>query len=246
MSSSLESLSPVLLGLHQLRGQVVGGLAPAQFEQLLEIGLRHRVARRWPARSPPATAAPGRAGARRRASPCRTTSRCSSGMPSMSQMMVTGRRNAKSSIRSMCALRATRVERLVDHLLDARAHVLDAARGEGLHHEAAQTGVVRRVLLQHPVAHAAEDRLVHDLATVAANGAVDIILAETLVAHHEADIGVAARHERAMRVDMHGVGSPQSLVMRIGIPDEIRRQRIEQRIARAAVCTCSFMVTPSG
>ena len=44
------------------------------------------------------------------------------------------------------------VERLVDDLLDARAHVLDPARGERLHHQAAQAGMVRRILLQHPVA----------------------------------------------------------------------------------------------
>ena len=41
------------------------------------------------------------------------------------------------------------VERLVDDLLDARPHVLDPARGERLHHQPAQTGVVGRILLQH-------------------------------------------------------------------------------------------------
>jgi len=43
-------------------------------------------------------------------------------------------------------------------------------------------GVVGRILLQHPVAHAAEDRLLHDLRSIAPDGALDIILAEALVA----------------------------------------------------------------
>ena len=60
------------------------------------------------------------------------------------------------------ALRNDAVEGFIDDLLDARTHVLDPAGGKGLDHEAAQTGVVRRILLQHPVAHAAEDRLFHD------------------------------------------------------------------------------------
>ena len=90
------------------------------------------------------------------------------------------------------ALRDDAIERLVDDLLDARAHVLDPARGEGLHHQPAQAGVVRRILLQHPVAHAAEHRLVHDLGAVAPDRALDIVLAEPLVAHHQAGLGVAA------------------------------------------------------
>src|SRR4030088_934242 len=48
------------------------------------------------------------------------------------------------------------IQRFIDNLLDARTHVLDPARGEGLHDQAAQSGVVGRVLLQHPVTHAAK------------------------------------------------------------------------------------------
>ncbi len=44
VSSSLESLLAVFLGLHQLRGQVVARVLAAQLEQLLEIHRRHRVA----------------------------------------------------------------------------------------------------------------------------------------------------------------------------------------------------------
>jgi hypothetical protein len=128
-------------------------------------------------------------------------------------------------------LRDDAIERLVHDLLDARAHVLDPARGERLHHQPAQAGVVRRVLLQHPVAHAAEYRLVHDLRAVAALGALDVILAEPLVAHHEADLGMAAGDVHAERRQVHRVGGAHPLVMRIGIADEFRRQRIEQRRA---------------
>ncbi|MET3158282.1 hypothetical protein ABIF34_005307 [Bradyrhizobium japonicum] len=123
------------------------------------------------------------------------------------------------------------VDGLVDDLLDPRPHVLDAPRGEGLHHEAAQAGVVGRIGLQHPVAHAAEHRLVHDLFAVAALGPLDEILAEALVAHHEADIGVATGDELAERRHMDRIDRAQPVVMRIGIADEVRRQRIEQRIA---------------
>ena len=130
------------------------------------------------------------------------------------------------------ALRDDAVERLVDDLLDARAHVLDPARGEGLHHQPAQAGMIRRILLQHPVAHAAEHRLVHDLGAVAADRALDIVLAEPLVAHHEAGLGVAAGDEHAERREMHRIGGAQPLVMRIGIADELGRQRIEKRRAR--------------
>ena len=116
------------------------------------------------------------------------------------------------------------VERLVDDLLDARAHVLDPARGERLHHQPAQAGVVGRILLQHHVAQAAEDRLFHDLGAIAPDGALDMILAEALVAHHETGLGMPAGDEHAERREMHRIGGAQPLVMRIGIADEFRRQ----------------------
>ncbi|MGY4481491.1 hypothetical protein ACVWWR_000682 [Bradyrhizobium sp. LM3.2] len=114
------------------------------------------------------------------------------------------------------------VDGLVDDLLDARPHVLDAAGGEGLHDETAQAGVVGRISLQHPVAHAAEDRLLHDLLTIAALGTLDEILAEALVAHHEADIGVAAGDELAERRHVDRKDRAEPVIMRIGIADEVR------------------------
>ena len=132
-------------------------------------------------------------------------------------------------------LRHDAVERLIDDLLDARAHVLDPARGKRLHHQPAQAGMVRRILLQHPVAHAAEHRLVHDLRAVAADRALDVILAEPLVAHHEAGLGMAAGDIHAERRQMHRIGGAHPLVMRIGIADEIGGQRIEQRRATGSL-----------
>ena len=82
------------------------------------------------------------------------------------------------------ALRRHAVERGIDDRLDARPHVLDPAGGEGLHHQAAQAGVIGRVLLQHPVAHAAIHRLVHDLVAVPPRHAADEVLAEPLVAQN--------------------------------------------------------------
>ena len=67
-------------------------------------------------------------------------------------------------------------------VLDARAHVLHPAGRKGLHHQPAQARVIGRVLLQHPVAHAAIDRLVHDLRTEAPRHATREVLAEALVA----------------------------------------------------------------
>jgi hypothetical protein len=141
----------------------------------------------------------------------------------------------KSSIRSILPCGNDAVERLVDDLLDARTHVLDPARGEGLHNQPAQTGVVRRILLQHPVAHAAEHRLVHDLGAVAADGALDVILAEPLVADHEAGLGMAAADIHAERRQVHGICAAHPLVMRIGVADEFRIQRVEQRRATGSL-----------
>ena len=95
------------------------------------------------------------------------------------------------------ALARNAIQRLVDDLLDARTHVLDPARRERLHHQPAQARVVGRILLQHPVAHAAEDRLLHDLRAIAPLRPFDEILAEALVAQNETDLGVAARDKHA-------------------------------------------------
>jgi len=110
---------------------------------------------------------------------------------------------------------------------------LDPARGERLHHQPAQAGVVGRILLQHPVAHAGEDRLFHDLRAIAPDRALDVILAKTLVAHHEAGLGVPAGDIDAERRQMHGIGGAHPLIVRIGIADEFGRQRIEKRLARS-------------
>ena len=234
VSSSLESLLAVLLGLHQLRDQVVAGALPPQLEHLLEIHRRHRVAgvalldlvrrQRHRIEQAPAIA--------------RTCIKYLAMLLGNSEHVADdGDRQAEREILDQVhpALRDDAVERFVDDLLDARAHVLDPAGGEGLHHQPAQAGVIRRILLQHPVAHAAEYRLVHDLGAVAADRALDIVLAEPLVAHHEADLGVAAADIDAERRQVHRIGGPHPLVMRIGIANEIGGQRVEQRRASGSL-----------
>ena len=48
----------------------------------------------------------------------------------------------------------------------------------------------------------------------------------------QAGLGVTARDIHAKRRQMHRIGGAQPLVMRIGIANELRRQRIEKRRAR--------------
>ena len=62
--------------------------------------------------------------------------------------------------------------------------------------------------------------------------AIDEILAEALVAQNETGLGMPARDERTERRQMHRIGGAQPLVMRIGIANEVRRQRIEERPGR--------------
>jgi len=119
----------------------------------------------------------------------------------------------------------------VDDVLDARAHVLDPARGEGLDDEAAQAGVIGRVLLQHPMAHAADYGLLHDLGGRSGGCcARPKSLPKRLFAQHEARLGVTAGNEGAMRVDVHRVHGAQPRVIRIGVADEFGRQWIEKAV----------------
>src|ERR1700722_7712837 len=74
------------------------------------------------------------------------------------------------------------IERLIDDLLDTRPHVLDPARGECLDDKTTQSRVIGRILLQHPVPHAAIDRFLHDLGAVTPTHPLDKVLAEALVA----------------------------------------------------------------
>jgi hypothetical protein len=85
------------------------------------------------------------------------------------------------------------------------------------------------------VAHAAEHRLVHDLRAVAADRALDIVLAEPLVAHHETGLGMAAADIHAERRQVHRIGAAHPLVMGIGVADEFRVQRVEQRRAAGSL-----------
>jgi hypothetical protein len=75
------------------------------------------------------------------------------------------------------------VELLVDDLRDARAHVGDAASGESLVHQPAETRMVGRVEHKHGVGKARDRRLVHAVrAAIAALHVAHEVLAEALVA----------------------------------------------------------------
>ncbi len=199
-------LVAVFLGLHQLGGEIVAGIAAAQLEQLLEVHLRHHVAgvalrdllrrERHGIEQPPAIARAVVEG-------------LAMVLGDAEHVADDGDGQAEGEILDQVHVAALDhgIDGLVDDLLDPRPHVLDATGGEGLHDEAAQAGVVGRIGLQHPVAHAAEHRLVHDGRAIAALGALDKILAEALVAHHEADIGVAAGDELAERRHMDRIES---------------------------------------
>ena len=220
-------LAAVFLGLHQLRRQVVARIFPTQLEQLLEIHLGHRVGgvtlldlfRRQRHRLEDTSAI-----ARTR------IEQLAMFLGDPEHVANDGDRQTECEILDQLHLSLGNepVERLVDDLLDARAHVLDPARGERLHHQPAQAGMIRRVLLQHREAEAAEYRLLHDVGAIAALGAFGIILAEALVAHHQAGLGVTARDIHAERRQVHRIGVAQPRVMRIGIANELRRQGIEQ------------------
>ena len=225
----IGELAAVFLGLHQLRGQIVAGILPPQLEQLLKIHLRHQVAGvglldfgfRQRHRIEQASAV-ARAGVKHLAMFLGNSEHVADDRDRQPEREILDQVHV--------ALGRDAIQRLVDDLLDARPHVLDPARGKGFHHQAAQAGVIGRILLQHPVAHAAEDRLFHDLRAVAPLGPLDVVLAEALVAHHQADLGMAAGDVGPERRQMHRIAGAQPLVMRIGIANELRRQRIEQRL----------------
>ena len=90
--------------------------------------------------------------------------------------------------------------------------------------------MIGRVLLQHPVAHAAIDRLVHDLRAEAPRHAAHEVLAEPLVAQDLGDVGVAAGDEEAERRAMHRFDRAQAMVVRVGVGNDLGRQRIEERL----------------
>ena len=133
------------------------------------------------------------------------------------------------------ALARNAIQSLVDHLLNARTHVLDPARRKRFHHQAAQPRVVGRILLQHPVAHAAKNGLLEDLGSIAPAGALDKILAEAPVAQNQAGFGMAAGDESAERGEVHRIGGAQPFIMRIWISNELRRQRVKERLGRRSL-----------
>ena len=86
------------------------------------------------------------------------------------------------------------IDDVIDDGLNARPHIFNPPRAKCPHHETAQAAVVRRIELQHPVAHAAIDRFFEYLWPGASGHATDKVLPEAPVAQDRGDVGVAARH----------------------------------------------------
>ena len=112
------------------------------------------------------------------------------------------------------------LQRSIDDLLDARPHVLDPARGEGLNDQPAQSRMIGRVLLKHPVAHGAIDWLVKDLSPIASRHPADKIFTKAFVTQNEADLGVPARHMKSERRAVYRINRPKSVIAGIRIGDD--------------------------
>ena len=225
----IGELAALFLGLNQLRRQVVTGLAAAQLEQGAKILGRGEVAgaggvdllpreRHW-IEQPPARA-------------CAHEEQLVLLLGDAQHLADHDHRQPVGKVGDQVhsALRCDAVDRLIDDLLDAWTHLIDPARRESLHHEAAQARVVGRIELQHPVPHAAVDRLLHHLRPEAPRHATHEILAEPLVAYCEADVGMPACHEEAQRRLVHRVLRAQAVVVGVGVGDHRRRHRIEERL----------------
>src|SRR5215475_8065265 len=113
------------------------------------------------------------------------------------------------------------VDCLIHDGLNARPHVLDPPRRKCLHHQPAQTGVIGWILLQHPVAHAAIDRLLEDGFTVPSGHAADEVFAKPLVAQDRTYVLMAARNEEAEGRAVHWIALTQAMVMGVGVADEL-------------------------
>src|SRR6185312_7674019 len=217
-----------LLGLHQLRGQVVARLCAAQREQMAEIVERGETAlvrlveflsrHRHRIEQPPAI------GVARLFEEIVAV-----GIGNAEHFADHRDRQPEGEILDHVhrAVGLDAVDRSVDDRLDARPHVGDAARGEGLDHEAAQAGVIGRVLAQHPQAHMAQHRLLHRVVAVTRADAAGVILPELLVAQDDGDVGMAAGEAITERRAPQRIEPAQHSVIGIGVADEFRRQRIE-------------------
>jgi hypothetical protein len=117
----------------------------------------------------------------------------------MSQMTVTGRREREVGEEVCATLRLQAIDNLVDDLLNARAHVVDATRSKGPDHKAAQPAMVGWIEQQHPMAHAAIDRLLENLRPGASGNSADEVLAEAFVPQDCGDLRMTARDVESER-----------------------------------------------
>jgi hypothetical protein len=119
-----------------------------------------------------------------------------------------GHRQPESEVRDEIhpAARFYAIDDLIDDLLNARAHILDAPRSKRADHETAQAAMVGRIELQHPVAHAAIDRFLENLWPGSPGHSADEIFAEAFVAQDLADVSMTARNIESERRQVHRIG----------------------------------------
>src|SRR5262249_27012276 len=120
---------------------------------------------------------------------------------------------------------------LIDNLLNALAHILDASGSKGADYETTQAAVVGRIELQHPVAHAAIYRFLENLWPGSPGHSADEIFAEAFVAQDLGDVRMPDCNIQSERRQMHRVGNAQSMIEGIRIGNEFRCPWVEQRCA---------------
>src|SRR5262249_42708145 len=123
------------------------------------------------------------------------------------------------------------IDDLIDNLLNARAHVLDASGSKGADYKTTQAAMVGRIELQHPVAHAAIYRLLENLWPGSPGHSADEIFAEAFVAQDLGDVRMSACNIQYGWREMAWVGHARSMIEGRGFGNEFRRPWVEQRCA---------------
>ncbi len=139
----------------------------------------------------------------------------------MSQITVTGSRKREVRDEIHPAARLYAIDDLIDDLLNARAHVLDAPRSKRADNETAQPAMVGWIELQHPVAHAAIDRFLKNLWPGSPGYSADEVFAEAFVAQDLGNVGMAACDIESERREVHRVGRAQSMIKGIRIGNKL-------------------------
>ena len=185
-------LVAIFLRLNEMRGEIVAGLAAAQLKQPLEILGHGQIIgillfdfglAEWC--QVEQTSASARA----------SEEDVSALLRDAQHVADHGHRQPESKIRNEIHTAAGlyAIDNIIDDLLNARAHVLDAPRSKRADNKTAQPAMIGRIELQHPVAHTAIDRFLKNLGPGSPGHSADEIFAKAFVAQDFGDVGMAAR-----------------------------------------------------